>query len=309
MHTLYRLLVFFFSIMLFSCSEIIFEKNISEKSTTLIAPMDNAKFYTTGVTFTWEALPDATKYQLQIAKPSFASPLQIILDTSITATTFTQQLPIGQYEWRVRAINAAYSTSYSSRFIDVVNNSDFASNVVILSSPIDNLITKTALQSLTWQPILGATGYQVQILDGSTTVVNDQTITATTLSYTFLQGNFQWRVRANNGTQQTVYSSRSVLLDTTVPNTPVLSTPANASTTAVKDVSFNWNRTSIVGSVESDSIYIYTNNALTALQLKNVATSPFNTTLTTGTYYWFMKSFDKAGNTSAKSTVFSFTVN
>lgn len=307
--SLFKLLVAFSFLLLFSCEEILFENDISKEVEVLVAPVNNAQFFSTGVTFTWESVPDATKYQLQIAKPNFANPMQIVLDTIVTTTSFTQQLPIGDYEWRVRAVNSAYSTNYVSRLVSVVSDVDFQSNTVVLNNPANNLITKTALQNLSWQPIIGATSYQVQVYDGNNTVISDQTITATGLNYTFLEGNYFWRVRASNGTQQTLYSSHAVLIATIIPNTPVLSSPANESNTTNKDISFQWSRIPISGSAEKDSIYIYTDNALTVLKLKNEASNPFTSNLGFGTYYWFTKSFDQAGNLSNKSTVFSFTVN
>lgn len=294
---------------LFSCEEIIMEKDISKSEVVLVAPSNNAQFYSTGVTFTWDTVAGATEYQLQVATPNFATPLQIVLDTTIEENSFTQQLPIGNYEWRVRAINSGYSTNYSSRLVSVVSDADFQNNTVVLNTPVNNLITKTVLQNLSWQSIIGATSYQVQVYDASNTIITDQTITATNLSHTFTEGNFFWKVRASNGAQQTLYSSRSVLVDTTVPNIPVLSSPANASTTTNTNVSFQWSRLPVTGSVEKDSVFIYTDAALTVLKLKKEASSPFATTLTLGTYYWYAKSFDEAGNSGTKSSVFSFTVN
>nr|WP_315202917.1 hypothetical protein [uncultured Flavobacterium sp.] len=304
-----KFLLGFLFITFFSCEEIIMEKDISKTEVILIAPAQNGQFYSTGVTFTWGIVADATEYQLQIATPNFANPLQIILDTTIKENSVTQQLPIGNYEWRVRAINSAYNTNYSSRLVSVVSDADFQNNIVVLNTPVNNLITKKTVQNLSWQSILGATSYQVLIYDGSNTVISDQTVTATNLNYTFTEGSFFWKVRASNGAQQTLYSSRSALVDTTVPNAPVLSSPANTSTTAKTDVSFQWSRTAIAGSVEKDSIFIYTDAALTVSKLKKEAISPFATTLTAGTYYWYAKSFDEAGNSGAKSSVFSFTVN
>ncbi len=292
-----------------SCEEIIMEKDISKNEVVLVAPTNNAQFYSTGVSFTWDVVADATEYQLQIATPNFANPLQIVLDTTIKETNFTQQLPIGNYEWRVRAKNSAYSTNYVSRFVTVVSAADFQNNIVVLNTPVSNLITKTVLQNLSWQSIIGATGYQVQVYDVNNTVISDQTITTTNLNYTFTEGSYFWKVRASNGTQQTLYSSRSVLVDTTIPNTPVLTNPANKSSTTNMNVNFQWNRVPVAGSIEKDSIFIYTDAALTVLKLKKEASSPNTTNLELGTYYWYTKSFDQAGNLGAKSSVFSFTVN
>ena len=306
---LYKFLLLLFVLIHFSCEEIIFETDISKSEVVLVAPINNAQLFSTGVTFSWESVADATNYQLQIAKPNFRSPIQVVLDTIITGTSFTQQLPIGEYEWRVKATNSAYSTNYVSRLVSVASDADFQSNSIVLNTPMNNLITKTALQNLSWQPIIGAANYQLQIYDANNALINEQTIVSTSLNYTFLEGNFSWRVRASNGTQQTMYSSRSLLVDTTIPATPVLSSPVNASTTTATSVNFQWSRTPIAGSVEKDSIYIYTDNALTTLKIKNQGTSPFTSELDLGTYYWFVKAFDQAGNASSKSTVFSFTIN
>lgn len=292
-----------------SCEEILLETDISDEEVQLVAPANNTNFSSSGVSFTWEAVPYATKYRLQIAKPNFESPTQIVLDTLISTTSFTQQLAIGSYEWRVKALNSAYGTNYSSRFFSIASNDDFQNNTVVLSSPANNLITKTDLQSLSWQAIIGATNYQLQVYDSSNTIKLDETLTATSYSYTFPEGSYSWRVRASNGAKQTLYTSRTILVDKTAPNTPILVSPLNASTTTNTTISFQWNRTAISGSAEKDSIYIYTNSALTALQLKAEATSPYSGTLTTGTYYWYTKAFDAAGNSSAKSSTFSFIIN
>lgn len=293
----------------FSCEEIIMEKDISESQVALLAPSQNAEFYFTGVTFTWETLPDATEYQLQIATPNFENPLQIVLDTIVKETSFTKQLPIGNYEWRVKAINSAYNTNYSNRFVSVVSDADFQNNIVVLNTPINNLITNKTSQNLSWQSIIGASSYQIQIFDGSGVLISDQTITATNLNYIFAEGSSIWKVRAINPLQQTLYSSHTILVDSTVPNAPVLSSPANNSTTVNTSVNFQWNRIPIEGSAEKDSLFIYTDAALTNLKLKKVATSPSTTTLDLGTYFWYVKSFDEAGNSGAKSSVFSFTIN
>lgn len=306
---LYKFILGFFLISFASCEEILLETDISDEVVQLVAPANNSNFNSTGITFTWETVPDATKYRLQIAKPNFENPTQIVLDTIVTSTYFTQQLAIANYEWRVKALNSAYGTGYSSRFFAVVSNEDFQNNTVVLNTPANNLITKTPLQSLSWQSIIGATKYQLQIYDSNNTIKLDETLTTTSYDYTFPEGSYSWRVRATNGEKQTLYTSRAILVDKTAPNTPTLVSPVNASASSNTSISFQWNRTAISGSAEKDSIYIYTNSTQTALQLKAEATSPYSSTLTTGTYYWFTKAFDAVGNTSAKSTVFSFTIN
>jgi len=296
---------------IFSCEEILLEDDILDAVVRLVAPVDNAQFASTGITFTWEPVENGTQYQIQIARPSFSEPLQIVTDNTTDTTSFTTQLNVGQYEWRVRAVNSGYASAYTTRKITVVSNEDFQSNSVTLSSPSNDIITNTASQNLAWQPVLGATGYQLQVINTATsTVTFEQEVTATNYAYTFPEGNYQWKVRATNGSQNTLYSARSLLVDTTAPTKPVPTSPANLSNTSDNTISFQWTRTPLAGSVETDSIYIYTNQNLTTLQYKNREASPYVTSsLTEGTYYWFIKSFDAAGNISQQSTVFSFTLN
>jgi hypothetical protein len=298
-----------FSLTLFSCEGVILETDITDQKVVLMAPFDKAQFSSTSVIFSWENVADATKYHLQIAKPNFENTLQIVLDTTVTGISFTQQLPVADYEWRVEAINSAYKTPFANRFFSVVSNDDFHDNSVVLTSPVNDLIAGVSGQILKWNPIIGATGYQIQIIDAGGTVISDQTITESNLNYSFLDGNYSWKVRASNGTSQTLYSTRSILVDTAKPNTPVLSTPLDKSTTTDNDIIFNWNRVPIIGSAEKDSIYVYTDSALTTLQLKGEVNNSFTKNLDSGTYYWFLKSFDLAGNVSDKSSVFNFTIN
>jgi hypothetical protein len=304
----YKFLFLLSFFILFSCEGVILETDITDKQVVLVAPYDKAQFSSTSVTFSWESVATATKYHIQIAKPNFEKPLQIVLDTIVSSTSFTQQLPVGDYEWRVSAVNSAYKTPFTNRFVTVASNDNFQDNLVVLISPGDNFTTKVAEQILKWTPVIGATSYQVQILDRSDVVVSDQSISATNLNCSFLDGNYSWKVRGVKETLHTAYTSRKILVDGTKPNTPVLSNPLNASTTTVNDVVFKWNRVPIAGSTEKDSIYIYTDSGLTTLQLKSEVSNSFTKKLDAGTYYWFLKSFDLAGNVSEKSTVFNFKI-
>ncbi|WP_428231946.1 hypothetical protein [Flavobacterium sp.] len=149
--------------------------DITKKEVSLTAPANNAILSTSGVTFSWETVEDADKYQLQIAIPSFEAAQQIVLDTVVSKNSYTQQLNIGKYEWRIRAINSAYETVYTKRSFEILNNDDFQNNTVVLLTPSNNLITKTASQKLSWDAIIGATNYQIQVLDENNTLVKDQT--------------------------------------------------------------------------------------------------------------------------------------
>ena len=96
-----------------SCEEIIEVEDISNDSVTILAPTDTAVLNITDINFSWNAVEDAEQYKLQIATPDFEMANQIVLDTTITATSFNQTLELGNYEWRVRAENSDYQTVYT----------------------------------------------------------------------------------------------------------------------------------------------------------------------------------------------------
>ena len=98
-----------------SCEEIILEDNISNAIVEVLAPADNSVLNITNVTFTWEPIEYADAYHLQVAVPNFATALQIVEDTLISQTNFSKTLVPEQYEWRVKAINSAYETVYTTQ--------------------------------------------------------------------------------------------------------------------------------------------------------------------------------------------------
>ncbi len=110
---------FIFFILLFlisSCEEIVNEENISNDTVQLLAPSNDAVLATKQkISFNWEALGGANSYKLQIATPNFISATQIQLDTLVSRTDFTiDSLVAKSYEWRVKGLNSAYETVYSS---------------------------------------------------------------------------------------------------------------------------------------------------------------------------------------------------
>ena len=109
-----------------------------------------------------------------------------------------------------------------------------------------------------------------------------------------------------------MFSSRTITVDTTAPNTPTLDLPTdNITIAASTSTTFKWNRTDIVGTPELDSIYFYSEVTLQNLVHKNrgITKEYTKNDFSTGDYYWFVKSFDKAGNQSTSSTTRKLTIN
>lgn len=102
---------------LLSCEDIINEINIENDSIELIAPFDGAVLMEGTVQFDWQSMEGASTYRIQIARPNFNNPEQIIFneivqDSLTTSSEFT--IEPGTYQWRVRGENGAYISPYTT---------------------------------------------------------------------------------------------------------------------------------------------------------------------------------------------------
>ncbi|MEM6719233.1 MAG: hypothetical protein AAF611_07975 [Bacteroidota bacterium] len=89
--------------------------DITDEIVNLIAPADNITVDTTTFTLSWEMIENVENYRVQIARPDFENILELALDTTITENSISVALEAGNtYQWRVRAQNSDYVTSYST---------------------------------------------------------------------------------------------------------------------------------------------------------------------------------------------------
>ena len=108
--------IFLWAIAILACEEIINEENISKDTVSVIAPTHNSTLETKKeINYNWQSIDGARNYELQIATPNFDDAAQIHVDTIVTNVLFSvDSLEAGDYEWRVRALNGAFSTAYST---------------------------------------------------------------------------------------------------------------------------------------------------------------------------------------------------
>jgi hypothetical protein len=99
----------------FNCEEIIEVEDISEENIIILAPSNDATLSASTINFSWQPLEYADQYQIQIATPSFEASQQIIEDTIVTVATYAKMLSSDTYQWRVKARNFAYETSYNTQ--------------------------------------------------------------------------------------------------------------------------------------------------------------------------------------------------
>lgn len=303
--------------LLFLCwnCETIFVENISKEQVVLLAPATNAELLPGTIAFNWQEITDATAYKIEIATPDFTNANQILLDSTTTALTILKKLDAGNYEWRVKALNSDYTTVYSTNNFSIIDTVTLLPSATInLLLPIEDKISNSTNQTLVWESLEGATEYRIQLWspDEDGTKIEDETFSTTHFEFDFPDGDFTWSVRGQSDTQNTVFTSRKIKIDTENPNTPLLTSPDDNETIAVTTaVNFKWTRTDVEGAEELDSLYIYTDSTLETIVFKDKATDKEYTKsdLTVGDYYWIVNAFDAAGNISTVSTTHKLTIN
>lgn len=318
MKTFKLLLLFTFMIGFVSCEDII-EEDITNDTVQIISPNNGAVIESNVVNFQWETLKGADKYRLQVYNDTDVK----VLDSLIENTTFQFPLETGNYRWRIRGENFAYTSTYNLPVtFEVIQSDDLTNQVVILTSPTNNYYTNATAFMLTWQDLNAADSYDVEIINvtnGNLVVYQQQNITSTSLSIPSTnitsEAEYQWKVKAKNSTTETAFSTRTFKIDRTNPNQPQLTLPNNNSNqTSNQVINFGWNASTDSGTIQSAITYVMeissTNTFSSILQTNNVSNTSTQLTFSNvGDYYWRIKAVDAAGNSSSYSSVYKFTVN
>ena len=164
---------------------------------TLVSPADTATVSGTP-TFTWDPIDGARQYELMVSTdPNFGASgtIEDITTSDTSYTSLDKAYPSDDLYWQVRAIDyngRAQPWSVSRVYHQTWPTPDLTG----MSNPTASDVVPT----FSWNPVIGATSYTVQIdqpSNGTTTT----TLTSTTMSPTtaYGLGDFKWRVQANFG--------------------------------------------------------------------------------------------------------------
>lgn len=179
--------------------------NLSGQPVILTSPTDN--YYTNSFsnTFSWQTMPNADSYILQIL--SGATVISTQTSTALVSNyTFTAQ---GVYQWRVFAQNATSNSSYYTRTITI---DTLKPDVPVLSYPLNDTITADPIP-FEWNSVELGISYQILISTDSTfSSVTKDTITSNNF-YDFYNATigtyYFWKVRSiDNASNYSIYCTR-----------------------------------------------------------------------------------------------------
>jgi len=310
-------------LLIVSCQKDFIVKDITDKTIIVNAPANNLVTSSNSITFWWEELDGAEKYNVQVVKPDFANIAQLIADTNVTGTKLNLSLNPGTYQWRIKGVNAGGSTAFQTYTLKIDSTSNLTNQLVVPISPLSGYVTNNKAISFSWNSLSSATNYSIEIsLNGS--VINYSTTTNTNYAYTFTltsAANYtcSWRVRALNSNSISQYNTpQTFTIDLLSPSVSIPTLPTSNST-VTDTTELKWNRIG-VPDAQYDSLFIYSDSLITlarktivtATKIKiNAIDTSFplqagSSSLTPVPYWWRLKTIDNAGNTSGFSNALKF---
>lgn len=190
-----------------ACEELLEEPNISDSEVELLAPTDGVVIFGNEVNFNWNAVDDSRSYRIQLAAPSFANAMQIVFDSlieqdslqSIATRIETITLLNGAYQWRVKALNSAYETPYTTASFTIEGDADIdiiAPNTPALLNPTNNFTTSDTEIDFSWTRLNVA---------GTTEIDSIYIYTDETLQDLFIKGLGANKTFATTLTSETTY--------------------------------------------------------------------------------------------------------
>lgn len=308
------------TLLLLACTKDFIEKDIKNETVNIIAPTDSLSTPNNSVTFWWDELDGAVKYNLQIVKPNFNSVIQLIVDTNITTNKFTKILSPGTYQWRIKAINGGGSTVYTTRTLTIDTTSNLSLITLNPIAPI-GLLTGSKVITFSWTPQPSADFYEINILNNlGTSVFTQNNISSASFTYTFTTTTdlkYSWQVKAHNSFSFSQYNSASTFtIDVTAPVSALITHPNNGASVNGSADSLVWSRDvsatcdSVIISLDSNFMVTPNYVARTYSSKLKLNTVGLSSSQAGNNYYWLrVISMDSVRNVASPNSKFKFKVN
>ncbi len=193
------------------------------------------------------------------------------------------------------------AVSCTHDFVEV----DLRDKTLVLLSPPDNYITASNQVNFWWEELDGAAEYRLQVVDSSFTYINqlmlDTTVSSASYSVSLPPGDYEWRVKALNGSSSTAFSiPRNLTVDTTSnisSQVIFLLSPAANYFTNNPTQTFSW---SPLGSADDYRLRILDQQS-TVIADMILQEDTASYTFSPGTYTWQVRGQNSVSNTPYSS--------
>lgn len=295
-------------IVFFSCDDI-FEKDISDVTIGVYHPGDTMITSNSSVLFFWEDKPSIDSTVIRVVPISMqASPT--IIDTFVLANNqISLYILPGKYNWELQGFNSAYSTNLTKGYLEVDSSLDISDIELKLFNPSKNLLTNTNIIKFNWQNLYNADVYRYTLKDTLGFSYLDTLTVTNELILDLSDDHYRWSVRGYNNTSgtKTMVATRLLAVDTKSPAVSDVLIPQDGEVINTQQVSFSWLRHADSGSQVYDSLIVIDSKARIVLSEK-IETTYYTDSLSQGDYYWYLKTYDIAGNYGGYTQPSLFTI-
>jgi hypothetical protein len=177
------------------------ELNLATAPFTSLTPADGGSTTDTTPEFSWDAVVGADHYEIQIADSEAGVSSATAATTSTASFTPASSLANNaSHYWRVRAVNSDGESALWSSIQEV----QISWGSITGMSPVDGGSTTDTTPEFSWDDVVGADHYEIQIADSEAGVESSTAIDCSTNSHelteTLANGDQRWwRVRAIDG--------------------------------------------------------------------------------------------------------------
>ena len=274
------------------------------------SPADGSATTDTTPTFSWNAVPGAAGYELQLGDSRAgveSSPIQSVMGASYTpVSALTNEQT---HYWRVRAVDWGGQKGVWSAVYSLAVSIGAVSGL----SPANGASTTDTTPTLSWDAVPGAAGYELQLGDSLAGLGNASSISVTGSSYTPTSAltneqTHYWQVRAKDGAGQFGDWSDAHSLRVEWGAVSGLS-PADGASTTDTTPTFSWN--AVPGATGYE---LQLGDRLAGLESSPIQSvmgasyTPVSALTNEQTHYWRVRAVDWDGQKGAWSAVHSLTV-
>lgn len=259
----------------------------------------------------WQAVPGAALYRVQVSTSSAFSPTAYTVDTVNTNATPPTELTNSTFFWRVAAADSSKALGPWSQVWSFRKTAGEAPTGL---SPADgaSFTYPSGTPVLEWSPVAGVKTYKIQVDDNSSflspIVAPSTANTAYAVSAALTLGKpYYWRVwGVSLGGQETAKTDARQFTVDWPSSAPAPQTPANLAT--VSDVVLSWSQ--VAGAkdylLEVSANGDFTNNVIDSQTVKGTQYSP-TATYANGGYFWRVSPRDTLNRQGLWSSTRQFT--
>lgn len=199
---------------------------------------------------------------------------------------------------------------------DIIEVEDISNQTVVVLAPADGAIVTSATVNFSWDAVVDAEKYRIQIAEPTfmeaTQIVIDSTVISTNVSFELSAENYEWRVRAENSDYNTAYITQGFSLETAAPvdisnETVVLLAPGDAVVFSATDtINFSWET---IENADRYTLQIAQPDFQNAIEIIEEVSQTGNTfsvsNLEVNTYEWRVKAENSVYETAFTTQSFS----